>query len=74
MSVRAGTPLVTLLPADGDLTLRPLRAPALSWLNGRSFYWRTLPGEEGREFVLVERRRGETPLDTLVLVVDVVAD
>ncbi len=71
LSVGSGEPLVTLLPGDEDITFRPLRAPALSWLVGRSFYWNILPAERGREFVLVERRRREEPLDTLVIVVDV---
>ncbi|MDX1531986.1 MAG: hypothetical protein R3362_10720 [Rhodothermales bacterium] len=70
VSVRAGRPLVTALPADG-LTLRPIRLPALSWLVGTSFYWKTVPGESGREFVLVERQRDALPQDTLVLIVEV---
>ena len=52
-------------------TFRSLRAPALSWLVGRSFYWKTLLGERGREFVLIERRYQSVPQDTLVLVIDV---
>lgn len=71
LSVRSGEPLVTALPGEPASTYRVLRAPALSWLVGRSFYWRTLPAERGREFVLIERRiRGE-PQDTLVLVITV---
>lgn len=64
----SGEALVTALPADGSY--RVLRAPALSWLVDRSFFWQTLPAERGREFVLLERRRGDRT-DTLVLVVDV---
>ena len=71
LSVRSGDPLVTLLPGGDELTFRALRAPALSWLVGPSFYWHTLAGERGREFVLVERRRGDVVRDTLVLVIDV---
>ncbi len=71
LSVRSGEPLVTLIPGGDDDTFRMLRAPALSWLVGRSFYWKTLADERGREFVLIERRvRGEVR-DTLVLVIDV---
>lgn len=67
-SVPSGEALVLPLPADGSY--RVLRAPALSWLVDRSFFWQTLPAERGREFVLLERRRGDRS-DTLVLVVDV---
>ncbi len=72
LAVRSGEPLVTPLPGEAAWTFRSLRAPALSWLVGRSFYWKTLPGERGREFVLVERRYRSEPQDTLVLVIDVV--
>ena len=71
LSVRSGEPLVTALPGESAWTFRTLRAPALSWLVGRSFYWNTRPGERGREFVLIERRYRSEPQDTLVLVVDV---
>jgi hypothetical protein len=36
----------------------------------RSFAWRTLPGETGREYILIQRRTAART-DTLVLVVDV---
>jgi hypothetical protein len=71
LSIASGEPLVAELPGDPSWTFRTLRAPALSWLVGRSFYWRTLPGERGREFVLIERRYRGEPQDTLVVVVDV---
>lgn len=71
LSIESGEPLVTALPGESSWTFRTLRAPALSWLVGRSFYWKTLPGERGREFVLIERRYRSEPQDTLVLVVDV---
>lgn len=71
LSVASGAPLVAALPGDPSWTFRTLRAPALSWLVGRSFYWRTLPGERGREYVLIERRYRSEPQDTLVVVVDV---
>jgi hypothetical protein len=71
LAVRSGQPLVTALPGESSWTFRALRAPALSWLVDRSFYWKTLPGERGREFVLIERRYRSEPQDTLVLVVDV---
>jgi hypothetical protein len=71
LSIPSGEPLVAALPGDPAWTFRTLRAPALSWLVGRSFYWRTLPGERGREYVLIERRYRGEPQDTLVVVVDV---
>lgn len=67
-AVSSGEALVLPLPAGGSY--RVLRAPALSWLVDRSFFWQTLPSERGREFVILERRRGDRT-DTLVLVVDV---
>ena len=71
LRVPSGEPVVTALPGESAWTFRSLRAPALSWLVGRSFYWKTLPGERGREFVLIERRYQSVPQDTLVLVIDV---
>ena len=71
LSIPSGEPLVVALPGDPAWTFRTLRAPALSWLVGRSFYWRTMPGERGREYVLIERRYRSEPQDTLVVVVDV---
>ncbi len=71
LSVRSGEPLVAALPGESAWTFRSLRAPALSWLVGRSFYWKTLPGERGREYVLIERRYQSVPQDTLVVVIDV---
>ena len=69
-SLAAGDALVTSLPGDASATYRVVRAPALSWLVGRSFFWQTVPAERGREFVLLERERGGRT-DTLVLVIDV---
>jgi hypothetical protein len=71
VAVDSGEPLVTALPGESSWTFRSLRAPALSWLVGRSFYWKTLPGERGREFILIERRYQGEPQDTLVVIVDV---
>ncbi len=67
----SGEALVAALPGDAGTTDRPLRAPALSWLVGRSFFWQTVPAERGREFVLLERKRADGRTDTLVLVIDV---
>lgn len=67
--VTAGSALVVSLPGPEDATFRGVRLPALAWLVDRSFAWNTLPGERGREYVVVQRRIG-TRADTLVLVVD----
>lgn len=67
----AGEALVAALPGEVSTTYRVVRAPALSWLVGRSFFWQTVPAERGREFVLLERERADGRTDTLVLVIDV---
>lgn len=68
--VTPGQSLVVPLPGPEDAHFRGIRLPALSLLVERSFGWRTLPQEQGREYILIQRR---TPArtDTLVLVVDV---
>jgi hypothetical protein len=69
-TVTPGQPLVVSLPGPEDAQFRGVRLPALSWLVDRSFAWRTLPSEQGREYILIQRRT-QTRTDTLVLVVDV---
>lgn len=68
--VTAGESLVISLPGGQDATYRGIRLPSLSWIVGESFGWRTLIGQEGREYILIQR---STPArtDTLVIVVDV---
>lgn len=66
----AGRSLVVPLPGPDDATFRGVRVPSLSWVVDRSFGWRTLPGEIGREYILIQRRT-QARIDTLVLVVDV---
>jgi hypothetical protein len=71
--VQAGEPLVLSLPETyrgGAAEYRLLRAPALSWLVDRSFFWRTLPAERGLMFVLVERIASGVQPDTLVLAIE----
>jgi hypothetical protein len=68
--VTAGDALVVPLPGAEDAVFRGIRLPALSWIVDRSFAWTTLPGEEGREYILIQRRTGAR-VDTLLLVVDV---
>lgn len=66
----SGEALVAALPGDAETTYEIVRAPALSWLVGRSFFWQTVPAERGREFVILTRDRDGRG-DTLVLVIDV---
>lgn len=66
----AGQSLVVPLPGPDDATFRGIRLPSLSYLADRSFGWRTIYGQEGREYILIQRRT-ETRTDTLVLAVDV---
>lgn len=74
VSVRAGQPLIASLPdrhRGGAATYRALRAPALSWLVDRSFFYQTQPGERGDLPVLFERSVGGAVADTLVLMVSI---
>jgi hypothetical protein len=66
----AGDALVVPLPGPEGATFRGVRLPALSWIVDRSFGWRSLAGERGREYIKIARHH-ETRRDTLVLVVDV---
>lgn len=68
--VVAGDPLVIRLPGTDETRYRVLHAPALAHLVDRSFAWTTLPGERGRELILLLRTEGGRS-DTLVLAVDV---
>lgn len=69
-AIPSGEALVIPLPGDREATFRVERAPALSWLVGRSFFWQTVPAERGREYIhIVRDTDGRTA--TLVLVVDV---
>jgi hypothetical protein len=73
--VAAGEPLIMTLP--GALSDRPvaayrlLQAPALSWLVGRSFFWRTRPEDAGTHVLLVRAAFDQPPPDTLTILVDV---
>lgn len=66
----SGDALVIDLPGDPDATFRVERAPALSWLVGRSFFWQTVPAERGREYIHILRDTA-SQTDTLILVIDV---
>jgi len=73
--VQAGEALVITLPDEvrgREARYRVLRAPALSWLVDRSFYWRTLPAERGLLYVLFERTVDGREPDTLALAVEIV--
>lgn len=65
----AGDALVVSLPGSENATYRLLHAPALAVIVGRSFGFRTLPGQIGREEIHIERRDGSRT-DRLILVVE----
>lgn len=69
--VDAGDVLVFALPAEADsvavVRYRLARAPALSWLVDRSFFWRTLPEARGEHRVLVDATYADGRTDTLVI-------
>lgn len=79
--VEAGSVLIITLPervADHPVVeYEMLRAPALSNLAGRSFFWRTRPRDEGRHRLLFRARFDTTgagdalAADTLALLVTV---
>lgn len=73
--VTAGEPLIMTLPAmlsDRPVAAyHPLRAPALSWLVGRSFFWRTRSEDAGTHTLLVRAAFDQSPPDTLTILVDV---
>lgn len=72
-STPAGAPFIVALPAregGAEVTYRPLRLPALSWLVDRSFYWNVQPGESGTLPVVFERIVAGRERDTLVLLVE----
>ena len=73
LSVEAGTPLITALPAapdDSSVTYEVVRAPALSWLVDRSFFWDTRAQDAGSHEI-VFRRTTDARTDTVVLSVTV---
>jgi hypothetical protein len=76
--VKAGEVLITTLPARVSgrrvAAYDLLRAPALSDLAGRSFFWRTRPPDAGRHRLLFGARFDPTataPADTLAMIVKV---
>lgn len=78
--VTAGETLFVTLPSavDGQAvaSYEMLRAPAMSDLAGRSFFWRTRPRDEGRHRLLFRARldstaRAPAAVDTLAMVVTV---
>ena len=74
-TVRAGDVFIFTLP--DTLNALPVegyaivRAPALSWLAGRSFFWRTQSDDDGLHRLLFEAAFDDTPPDTLSVEVSV---
>lgn len=73
--VQAGEILIFALP--DSLAGRPVaayavvRAPALSWLVDRSFFWRTLEQDDGRHALRLAATFADRTTDTLVVSVHV---
>lgn len=67
-SAEAGQPLITALPPDGgsEVSYDVIRAPGLSWLVDRSFFWNTRPEDVGTHLILFERH-SDSATDTLAL-------
>lgn len=74
-SATTGTPLILSLPAevnDRPVTrYRPLQAPALSGVAGRSLTWILRDVEPGTYALTLQARRPNADPDTLVVQVDV---
>ena len=74
-AIRGGQILIIALPDSvGDTPVAGYslrRAPALSWLAGRSFMWRTLPTDRGLQNVILTAELRDGWLETLVLKIEV---
>ncbi len=75
LAVPAGETLVADLPdALGGRAVaeyRIVRAPALSWVVGRSFFWQTRAEDAGRHRLFYEARFQTDPPDTVAVFVTV---
>ncbi len=73
--VKRGTVFIAALPdtlADQPVSAYAvLRAPAMSWLVDRSFFWRTRPEDTGSATLLFRVSFANAPDDTLAVRVDV---
>ncbi|MEX0746541.1 MAG: hypothetical protein WD275_00990 [Rhodothermales bacterium] len=73
--VQAGEILILALPetlGEADVeSYRLIISPALSWLAGRSFMWRTLPADRGRHEVVLEAAGANSASDTLFIAITV---
>jgi hypothetical protein len=73
--VKGGEVLIIALPSTIDGSPAPrysiIRAPALSWLQDRSFFWRTLPADVGEHVILFSVGPEGTSQDTLTVSVSV---
>ncbi len=72
-TVTAGEDLILTLPPSNDAAYTIVRAPALSWLVDRSFFWRTRPDEAGTHTVTFRAASESASADTLVVRVTVTA-
>lgn len=73
----AGTPFLHALPERhrGEyVAYEAVELPALSWLQGRSVYWKTLPEQRGPHRLVFARTTLDAVADTVVIVVDLQAE
>ena len=69
----AGAPFLHALPERHRgqyVAYEAVELPALSWLQGRSLYWKTLPEQRGPHRLVLARTTLDAVADTVVLVVD----
>lgn len=73
--VTAGTVFITDLPPSLDAgpveSYAIIRAPSMSWLVDRSFFWRTATADAGTHSIRLRAEAANAPPDTLVLQIDV---
>jgi hypothetical protein len=72
-----GQPFLHALPERHRgqyVAYEPVELPALSWLQGRSLYWKTLPEQRGPHRLVLARTTLDAVADTVVLVVDLTAE
>ena len=73
--INAGEVLIFNLPASIEGrqvdTYEIKESPALSWLTGRSFFWRTLAKDTGNHEILLSGYRNGVAAEELVIEVDI---
>ena len=76
-SVAPGQPFLHALPERHQgqyVAYKAVELPALSWLQDRSLYWKTLPEQRGPHQLVLTRTTLDAVADTVVIVVDLAMD